>query len=392
MSYKKILGFCRTFTKLGLMGRFKITSFSIPFVLLFMKSIQSSHGLSVSCMMDYDNGGAPAVYESQECPRWVLSNGSLQNQNIKNCQFATLQGRREYQEDRVVCNLDMKLPLLKNNSLLDFEEDTVGIVAVFDGHGGKEASEMGSELLFDYFKVHLVFLSYKLMGIYKGEMPLSDYKANKLGVLRESLLKTIFDIDLKFTQEAIKNGYFSGSTANVVLLYDGQILVANVGDSKALLMSEKIPSGDSRVNLSATELTYDHHPEREDEKARIRTAGGSVIVWGVPRVNGVLAMSRSIGDVALKRFGVIAEPEFTGWRVLTANDSYLVVASDGIFESLKPQDVAELIFEWNLIPERREESKLPLSCMFSESLAECIITIAYEKGSHDNLSAIVVPL
>ncbi|KAG6776371.1 hypothetical protein POTOM_019877 [Populus tomentosa] len=326
------------------MGRFKITSFSIPFVLLFINSIQSSHGLSVSCMIDYDNGGAPAVYESQECPRWVLSNGSLQNQNIKNCQFATLQGRREYQEDRVVCNLDMKLPLLKNNSLLDFEEDTVGIVAVFDGHGGKEASEMGSKLLFDYFK------------------------------------------------EAIKNGYFSGSTANVVLLYDGQILVANVGDSKALLMSEKIPSGDSRVNLSATELTYDHHPDREDEKARIKTAGGSVIVWGVPRVNGVLAMSRSIGDVALKRFGVIAEPEFTGWRVLTANDSYLVVASDGIFESLKPQDVAELIFEWNLIPERREESKLPLSCMFSESLAECIITIAYEKGSHDNLSAIVVPL
>lgn len=29
----------------------------------------------------------------------------------------------------------------------------------------------------------------------------------------------------------------------MVLLYDGQILVANVGDSKALLMSEKIPSG-----------------------------------------------------------------------------------------------------------------------------------------------------
>ncbi|CAK7346524.1 unnamed protein product [Dovyalis caffra] len=324
------------------MGRFKIASFSILFALLFINTIQSSYGLSVSCMIDYDYGGAPAVYESQECPQWVLSNGSLQNQNLNNCQFATLQGRREYQEDRVVCDLDMKLPLLKNNSL-DFEDDVVGILAVFDGHG--------------------------------GELPLSDYKAIKLGTLREALSKTIFDIDLKFTQEAIKNNYFSGSTANVVLLYDGQILVANVGDSKALLMSVKILS----ASLSTTELTYDHHPDREDETARIKAAGGSVILWGVPRVNGILAMSRSIGDVALKRFGVIAEPEFTGWRVLTANDRYLVVASDGMFESLTPQDVAELIFEWNLVPERRRESKLPLSCMFSESLAECVVTTAYDK-------------
>lgn len=59
--------------------------------------------------------------------------------------------------------------------------------------------------------------------------------------------------------------------------------------------------GDSTSHLSATALTYDHHPDREDERARIEAAGGSVITWGVPRVNGVLAMSRSIGDVYLRR-------------------------------------------------------------------------------------------
>lgn len=59
--------------------------------------------------------------------------------------------------------------------------------------------------------------------------------------------------------------------------------------------------GDSTVHLSATELTDDHHPDRKDEKARIKAAGGSVILWGVPRVNGVLALSRSIGDLYLKR-------------------------------------------------------------------------------------------
>lgn len=54
-------------------------------------------------------------------------------------------------------------------------------------------------------------------------------------------------------------------------------------------------------NLTASELTEDHHPDRDDERARIQAAGGSIIGLGVPRVNGVLAVSRSIGDVYLKR-------------------------------------------------------------------------------------------
>lgn len=55
------------------------------------------------------------------------------------------------------------------------------------------------------------------------------------------------------------------------------------------------------TKLYAEELTRDHHPGRDDEKARIEAAGGFVRLWGVPRVNGILAVSRSIGDIHLKR-------------------------------------------------------------------------------------------
>ena len=79
-------------------------------------AIPSSYGVSVSCMMAYDEGGISSVLESPECSEWVLSTGSLQNKTV-NCQSATLQGRREYQEDRIVCHLDLKIPRLGTLSL-----------------------------------------------------------------------------------------------------------------------------------------------------------------------------------------------------------------------------------------------------------------------------------
>ncbi|XP_059625917.1 probable protein phosphatase 2C 51 isoform X2 [Cornus florida] len=364
-------------------------------VLLLSAISSATQEVSVSCMMLYDEGGAPAVFESPECSQWVISPESLRNQ-AANCQFATLQGHREYQEDRIACNLEMKIPFVGKNGT---KEVMVGIAAIFDGHSGAEASEMASKCFLDYFYLHVVFNAYKQAlsyqeehGLrisnsesYKGFLPANDDESIKR-ILKEALLRTIQDIDLKFSLEAFSNRYFSGSTATVAVLVDGQILVANVGDSKALLCSRRTesllePEGTSMGKLHAVELTRDHHPDRDDERARIEAAGGHVRVWGVPRVNGILAMSRSIGDIYLKRYGVIATPELKGWQPLTANDVYLVIASDGIFESLKPDDVCHLLSDKN------SSSRLS-----SSSLADCIVKKAFKKGSTDNLTAIVVPL
>ncbi|OVA05389.1 Protein phosphatase 2C (PP2C)-like domain [Macleaya cordata] len=363
-------------------------------------------------------GGVPAVFQSPKCPRWSLSNEAFQ-WRMENCQSARLQGRRNYQEDRTFCALDMKIPFPGRTGI---KEVTVGIVAVFDGHRGAEASEMASQLLLEYFFLHVYFL---IDGIYSAVLEKSTWNLlyegdvifqelnhdtwNRYGldlrrtkwmfseifdgsfhmeILKESLLRAIHDIDAIFTKagvtwlvEAFKNNLDSGSTAAIVLIVDGQILVANIGDSKALLCSERFLSA-----KEAKELTRDHHPDRDDERSRVEAAGGYVLEWnGVHRVNGELAVSRTIGDVSFKSYGVISAPEVTDWQPLIANDTYLVAASDGVFEKMTTQDICDLL--WDVYSEKLEHLS---SCSYS--LADCIVKTAFEKGSMDNLAAVVVPL
>ena len=78
----------------------------------------------------------------------------------------------------------------------------------------------------------------------------------------------------------------------------------------------------------------------------------------------------------------------TDWQPLSTNDSYLVVSSDGIFEKLSSQDVCDLL--WEIHNDRMSISEHSPSCSYS--LAECIVSTAFERGSMDNMAAIVVPL
>lgn len=413
------------------------------------------YGESSTCLMVYKEGGAPAVFQSPKCPRWTLPDYASKPRSrspVATCQTALHQGRRKSQEDRVFCNLDVRIPFPGPAGIT---EVTVGVAAVFDGHNGAEASEMASKLLLEYFTLHTYFildttfsiLSKKSIGRLpnKGE----DYRTSQtrnwneelgrhvlnfgrfkltlgaildgsfhLEILKEALLRAIHDIDATFSKEASRNNFDSGSTATVVLIADGHILVANVGDSKAFLCSEIFQSlpeakatllrlyrqkrsegatpsiknfggfklADSRglAHFSVMELTRDHHPDRDDERSRVESAGGYVLEWaGVSRVNGQLAVSRAIGDVPFKSYGVVPIPEVTDWRPLTANDSYLVAASDGVFEKLRPQDVCDLL--WEL----RTHGPISSSCLYS--LADCIVNTAFEKGSTDNMAAVVVP-
>jgi serine/threonine protein phosphatase PrpC len=80
---------------------------------------------------------------------------------------------------------------------------------------------------------------------------------------------------------------YAGCTANVIMITKTEIYCANAGDSRSVL-SKKV---------KAKELSIDHKPDNPAEKRRIERANGYV---EENRVNGMLALSRAIGDFEYK--------------------------------------------------------------------------------------------
>lgn len=85
-------------------------------------------------------------------------------------------------------------------------------------------------------------------------------------------------------------------------------------------------------------MTHDHKGCDETEAKRVSEAGGFVLK---DRVNGVLAVTRSLGDIALKEW-VIGQP-FTTEIVLDDTDEWLVIACDGVWDVMTDQEVIDLI-------------------------------------------------
>jgi len=81
----------------------------------------------------------------------------------------------------------------------------------------------------------------------------------------------------------------------VCLITPDAIYCSNSGDSRAVLATK---SG------KVIEMSYDHKPDNEGELARVK-AGGGFVEEG--RVQGVIAVSRAIGDWEYKNPGLLAQ-------------------------------------------------------------------------------------
>lgn len=132
--------------------------------------------------------------------------------------------------------------------------------------------------------------------------------------------KTIHNAFSEIDKEAIacENG---GSVVLCAIIIENKLFVINLGDSRAILVQK-----DGNV----IQLTKEHTPENPEECNRIEKLGGYVLnVGGKARVQGSLAVSRSLGDCFYKPF-ISNCPDIQEYD-LGVDDRFLVLGTDGLW-------------------------------------------------------------
>lgn len=188
------------------------------------------------------------------------------------------------------------------------------------------------------------------------------------------------ETSLKETEEVPGND--SGCTAVVSLVTRERVIVANAGDSRAVL---------SRKG-EAVDLSVDHKPEDPIELKRITGAGGKVTADG--RVNGGLNLSRALGDHMYKKRSdlspaeqmITALPDVKAVDLREGEDEFIVLACDGIWNSMSSQEVVDFVR-----PLLAKGETLSSICekLFENCLAED--TLGDGTGC-DNMTCVIVQL
>ena len=211
----------------------------------------------------------------------------------------------------------------------------VSLFGIFDGHGGSDVVKFVKDRLPQLIKNYLIDLC-----------PV------------ETAFKNAFekvDQELRFFDSE-----YIGTTATIVLIKDNKINCANVGDSKAYIIYDN----------SYTQISSDHKCTIEDEKIRVESMGGEI---KKNRVMGQLILTRTLGDLYVKQYGVISTPDISV-NDIRGNMKYIILASDGIW------DVVDLD---TLVGMGKAGKNVGEFC-------EDIVKLAINKNTKDNVSCIVI--
>lgn len=250
---------------------------------------------------------------------------------------------------------DFSIAVVQANSSLEdqsqvFTSPFGTYVGVYDGHGGPEASRFVNKHLFPF---------------------LHKFAAEQGGLSVDVIKKAFNATEQEFwnlVRQAlpVKPQIASvGSCCLVGAITNDVLYVANLGDSRAVL--GRRVSEDMKNKVVAERLSTDHNVSVEEVRKEVEALhpdDSQVVVYtrGVWRIKGIIQVSRSIGDVYLKKPDFYGDPIFQQYgnpvpmkrpvisaepsvlfRKLKPQDQFLIFASDGLWEQLSNEAAVEIV-------------------------------------------------
>ena len=232
--------------------------------------------------------------------------------------------------------------------------------AVLDGHGGSDCAKWAAE---------------KLPSLLAETLPAQRESAS----IKDALKGAFSECDEQLLAHCREQGWDDGTCA-IGLLVDrrptpARAYCVNVGDSRAFAAVHVPPSATSdavtgtssgasgaseasqprSAPLRAVPLSKDHTALDPKERKRIEAAGG-VVLEG--RINGLLEVSRSLGDRRLKRGGTpskghaalskslsVPTPDVTSFEVHRDQQAFVLLGCDGLWSVFSGAQAVEWLGE-----------------------------------------------
>jgi protein phosphatase 2C family protein 2/3 len=277
------------------------------------------------------------VEKEAECPSCVLPSWSFGSHGEQNT--------RTHMEDRVLAQD------LSQHPRFVHRHRRAGFFAVFDGHSGHEAAEYLSNNLLNFL------------------LTSPDLLEDPKGALQRAVERAEQEIVAQFSESCCN----AGSTLLALLLLDDKMVIANVGDCRAVLAA----------GAESRQLTRDHKPGCQQEQERIAQVDPEAVITADGYLYGELAVARGIGSQHLKldpsKRGFTFEPEMHTVQ-LAQGDDFVVLATDGLWDKVTNKEVVGTA--------RRSlaGNRDPGVC------ARALVDRAQRMQSHDNISVVILCL
>lgn len=283
--------------------------------------------------------------------------------------YCDLQGRRSVIEDFHSIHL----------------HPTVQFYGIFDGHTGNLASKYVASTMYEQ-------LGRRLNGLNRiKDIP------NWKDQVTQNVSLAFQEIHVGFLQQAISLAPSamdqSGTTATAIFVTEDAVVIASIGDSRAILSS----TGKDGT-MSAFQLTKDHVASDPQERDLVVQRGGSISSsGGIDRVNGTLAITRSIGDANLasmlsRRPHVISMTRNEIREQCGVNRQapcFIVLASDGLWDVMSNQEAIDMVAQVMSSYDATDRVSWNNGGAFQEA-SEVLAIDAYVRGSNDNIGVCVI--